>query len=70
MDARYVRTVGYDPRALRDAYLAEFGKFLQAVKKGCRTQHIDYVQLRTDQSLEVALTSYLASRMNRVGGRK
>lgn len=59
-----------DPRALRDAYLAEFGKFLQAVKKGCRTQHIDYVQLRTDQSLEVALTSYLASRMNRVGGRK
>lgn len=54
-----------DPRALREAYLEEFGKFLQAVKRGCRTQHIDYVQLRTDQSLEIALTSYLASRMNR-----
>ena len=55
-----------DPRALRQAYLDEFGRFQQAVKKGCRAQHIDYVLLRTDQSLEVALSSYLASRMNRV----
>ncbi len=55
-----------DPRALREAYLREFGNFVQTVKKGCRAQHIDYVQLRTDQSLEVALSSYLASRMNRV----
>ena len=55
-----------DPRALRRAYLDEFGKFLQAVRKGCRAQHVDYVLLRTDQSLEIALSSYLASRMNRV----
>jgi uncharacterized protein (DUF58 family) len=55
-----------DPRALRKAYLEEFGKFLQAVRNGCRNQNIDYMQLRTDQSLEVALSSYLASRMNRV----
>ncbi len=55
-----------DPRALREAYLKEFGAFVQAVKKGCRAQHIDYVPLRTDQSLEIALSSYLASRMNRV----
>jgi uncharacterized protein (DUF58 family) len=55
-----------DPRALRKAYLEEFGKFLQAVRKGCRAQHIDYVLLRTDQSLEIALSSYLASRMTRI----
>lgn len=55
-----------DPRALRKAYLEEFGKFQQAVRKGCRAQHIDYVLLRTDQSLEVALSSYLASRMARM----
>jgi len=55
-----------DPRSLRQAYLAEFGRFLQAVKKGCRSQRIDYVQIRTDQSLELALSSYLASRMNRM----
>jgi uncharacterized protein (DUF58 family) len=56
-----------DPRALRKAYLDEFGRFLQAVRKGCRAQHVDYVQLVTDQSLEIALVSYLASRMNRIG---
>jgi uncharacterized protein (DUF58 family) len=55
-----------DPRAMRKAYLEEFGKFLQSVRKGCRAQRVDYVQLRTDQSLDVALSSYLASRMNRV----
>jgi len=55
-----------DPRALRAAYLQEFGRFIQAVKKGCRANHIDYVLMRTDQSLELALSSYLASRMNRV----
>jgi uncharacterized protein (DUF58 family) len=55
-----------DPRALRQAYLKEFANFVQAVKKGCRAQQIDYVQMRTDQSLEIVLSSYLASRMNRV----
>ncbi len=55
-----------EPRALRKAYLQEFGAFLQSVRKGCRQQHIDYVEMRTDGSLEIALTSYLASRMNRV----
>jgi len=55
-----------EPRALRKAYLEEFGKYLQSVRKGCRHQHIDYVEMRTDASLEVALTSYLASRMNRI----
>lgn len=54
-----------DPRSLRRAYLAEFGRFVQEVKRGCRQHRIDYVQLRTDQSLEIALSSYLASRMTR-----
>ncbi len=57
------------PTALHTAGLLneeEFGALLQAVKKGCRAQQIDYVQLRTDQSLEIALSSYLASRMYRV----
>jgi uncharacterized protein (DUF58 family) len=51
-----------EPRALRAAYLEEFGKFLRAVKMGCRMHRIDYVLLRTDQSLEVVLSSYLAAR--------
>jgi uncharacterized protein (DUF58 family) len=51
-----------EPRALRRAYLAEFGRYLHKLKAGCRSQAIDYVPMRTDQSLEVVLSSYLASR--------
>ena len=51
-----------DPRSLRRAYLAEFHKFLHDVKQGCRQERIDYVEMRTDQPLDVALSSYLSSR--------
>jgi uncharacterized protein (DUF58 family) len=54
-----------DPRGLRKAYLAEFERFLTAVRAGCRSNRIDYVQVRTDQPLDLALSSYLASRMIR-----
>ncbi len=57
-----------DARALRKAYLGEFERFVRRVERGCRRQKIDYVQLRTDQSLEIALSSYLASRMTRAKG--
>jgi uncharacterized protein (DUF58 family) len=55
-----------DPLALRNAYLKEFSAFQRAVQVGCRSQQIDYVLLRTDQSFEIPLSTYLASRMNRV----
>ena len=51
-----------EPRGLRRAYLREFNQFVHRLKQGCRMQQIDYAQMRTDQSLEVALSSYLASR--------
>ena len=54
-----------DARSLRNAYLAEFGEFLKGVQTGCRNHQIDYVPLRTDQSLEIVLSTYLASRMSR-----
>jgi uncharacterized protein (DUF58 family) len=57
-----------NPRALRRAYLREFGDFVHRIKKGCRMHRIDYVSMRTDQSLELALSSYLSSRITRVGG--
>lgn len=52
-----------DPRALRKAYLREFDAFRRQVMTGCRARRIDYVLLRTDQSLDVALSGYLASRL-------
>lgn len=51
-----------EPRALRKAYIEEFNAYVYRLKKGCRAHQIDYLLLRTDQSLEVVLSSYLASR--------
>ena len=52
-----------EPRALRKAYLDQFGQYVRRLQKGCRAHQIDYVLLRTDQPLDVVLSSYLASRM-------
>jgi uncharacterized protein (DUF58 family) len=54
-----------DPRSLRKAYQQEFQAFQKQVRLGCRAQGIDYFEMRTDQSLDVALSSYLAHRMMR-----
>jgi uncharacterized protein (DUF58 family) len=54
-----------EPRALRRAYLDQFDRYLRRLQQGCRAAQIDYVLMRTDRSLELALSSYLASRMKR-----
>jgi hypothetical protein len=55
-----------DPHTLRKAYLAEFEAFRKDVRVGCRARNIDYVLLRTDESLDLALSTYLASRMRKI----
>ena len=54
-----------EPHALRRAYQAEIGAYLAEVKKGCQMIDIDYVPIRTDQELDLALSTYLASRAAR-----
>ena len=54
-----------DPRTLRDGYLAEINTFVEQLQKGCLNQNIDYVQLTTNHSLGVVLSSYLAYRLAR-----
>jgi uncharacterized protein (DUF58 family) len=54
-----------DPRSLRQSYLDQFEQFVAQLEQGCRGQNIDYVQLRTDTRLDVALSSYLAHRLAR-----
>ena len=47
----------------RDLRLKRKGHLLtHKLKRSFRQQRIDYVLVRTDQSLEVVLSSYLASR--------
>ncbi len=54
-----------EPHALRKAYQAEIGAYLEEMKRGCRSIDIDYVPIRTDQELDAALSSYLAARATR-----
>lgn len=55
-----------DPHALRKAYVEEFQHFVRDVKTGCHARQIDYVPLRTDRPLDLALSTYLAARRNRL----
>jgi uncharacterized protein (DUF58 family) len=54
-----------DPRTLRQGYLDEVRKFTTGLERGCRGQNIDFVPLRTDENLGVALSSYLGQRLAR-----
>jgi uncharacterized protein (DUF58 family) len=56
-----------DPRSLREGYLEQVQAFVQQLEHGCRFQNIDYVQLRTDASLGIVLSSYLGHRLARKG---
>lgn len=56
-----------EPRSLRRAYRREFEDYLLQVRRLCREMHIDYVLLRTDQTLDTALRSFLTARTHRAG---
>jgi uncharacterized protein (DUF58 family) len=55
-----------DPQMLRKAYLREFEAYRRALEQGCRAQNIELHLMRTDQPIDVALTSFLAGRRIRV----
>lgn len=54
-----------EPRSLRAAYRREFEEFLKSIRGGARDLRMDYVLLRTDQPLEVALHEFLSRRMHK-----
>ncbi len=54
-----------DPRALREAYLAELRTFQKQLRATCFAGRMDYVILNTSAGLDVALSSYVASRARR-----
>jgi len=63
--------VKVDPRALRDAYLAEVKAHGEALEREARALRAEVVQLRTDRGVEVVLSAWLAARTARIrsGGR-
>jgi uncharacterized protein (DUF58 family) len=57
--------ISTDPLTVRDSYLAELGKHLDAVEAACRGLEVDLVRVRTDADLGAELAGYLRKR----GGR-
>ena len=55
-----------EPRSLRAAYQHEIQSFLKHVRTGCRAQQIDYLQVRTDQPLDIVLSAFLSARKKRI----
>lgn len=54
-----------DPQSLRISYLAALENFLDKMRRTCLDQKIDYALISTADSLDVALTTFLATRMHR-----
>jgi uncharacterized protein (DUF58 family) len=55
-----------DPQLLRRAYRREIDQFRGKLEEGCRGLNMDYTLIRTDESLDVALSKFLAARMAKV----
>ena len=54
-----------DPLAVRSEYLSRLRQFIRRLEVGCGQMDIDYVQLSTGNSFDIALAHYLAHRMSR-----
>jgi len=55
-----------DPRAIREAYLAEFNKHGAHLRQGLRGLGCDFKRLETDQALDAGLVEFLARRTARL----
>ena len=51
-----------EPRALRDGYLQQLNDFTEQMKKMCRGMHVDFQRFNSGDSLDVALSGFLATR--------
>lgn len=54
-----------EPRALRAGYLEQLALFTEKLSRACRGLNIDFARLNSGESLDIALSQYLADRMGR-----
>jgi uncharacterized protein (DUF58 family) len=54
-----------DPQSLRRSYLEALQGFISRVRSACLDQRVDYALISTADGLDVALSTFLASRMHR-----
>ncbi len=51
-----------EPRSLRDAYLEQLRILNESLQKMCRSMGIDFVRMNSEESLDVSLSTFLATR--------
>jgi uncharacterized protein (DUF58 family) len=56
------RRIEVNPREIKQSYLEEFGRFLDAVKDACTAADCDYERVSTDEPLDGVLLRFLARR--------
>lgn len=54
-----------DPQSLRRSYLAALGEFLGKLRRACLDHNVEYALLNTGDGLDIALATFLATRMHR-----
>ena len=59
------REVLTDPQSLRGSYLASLHGFIKGIQAACLDQRVDYALMNTADPLDVALSTFLATRMHR-----
>jgi len=59
------RKVEVNPREIKESYLEEFGAFLEQVRTTCAQADVEYLRVRTDESLDGVLLRFLARRQER-----
>jgi len=58
------QTLLVDPQALRSAYLDALNAHVHQLRAACTNSRIEFIELSTADSLDVALRTYLAARMH------
>jgi hypothetical protein len=51
-----------EPRSLRDGYLQQLATFTDELKRMCRGMRVDFQRFSSGQTLDVALSQFLATR--------
>ena len=54
-----------DPQSLRGSYLDALNAYLRRIRAACLNQRIEYALISTADTIDVALTTFLAARMRR-----
>lgn len=54
-----------DPQSLRHSYLEAVNEFIRKLRAACLNNKVDYALINTNDPVDVALTTFLATRMHR-----